>query len=354
MSAPSDSHAAATRAGYRLRRRFAARAETTPGAAWSALLRDHWPGWRAWYVARGGGAGLVEGERAIRRHMPEMTGLIDRLSGHLPEDPVLREFLTYWCPPRYLAGCTQAVSADADGPFLIRNYDLAPELNEATVLWSSWRGRVVMGMVEGLIGLSDGMNGNGLAVSLSFGGRVATGRGFGIPLLIRYVLETCADVRDGVEALRALPSHMSYNVTLADARGDAATVFLAPDRPVMVRTEPWATNHQLGVEWPRHGRMSATLERARRLGDLYAGPRPDAAGLKSLFLAPPFFATDYRRGFGTVFSAIYRPAGRTLGLFWGDGRGRTWEMDRFAEAVLDVEYTDRGSRLLSQRLGSPA
>jgi len=40
---------------------------------------------------------------------------------------------------------------------LLRNYDLSPDLNEGLLLRSEWTGRPVMGMVEFLWGLSDGM-----------------------------------------------------------------------------------------------------------------------------------------------------------------------------------------------------
>ncbi len=335
------------RPGYSLERRFAGRTEERPGVVWQDLLGAHWPGWRDWYLARGGTTAETsrEAQRALRRHMPEMTRLVDTLSEALPDDPVLGEFLTFWCPPRYLVSCTQAATTDLSGPLLMRNYDLDPALSEATMLRSNWRGKVVMGMVEGLSGLSDGMNEDGLAVSLSFGGRVVTGRGFGIPLLIRYVLETCTDVQDGLEALRAVPCHMSYNVTLTDRQGQAATVFLSPDRPAMVQFTPWATNHQLGVEWPRHGRISATLERAQALSRMFAQGYPDEATLQASFLTPPFFSANYRAGYGTVFSVAYRPALGTARLFWGDGSSHLWQIDSFAPATLAVGYSDFGSRM---------
>ena len=43
-------------------------------------------------------------------------------------------------------------------------------------------------MSDCLWGLLDGINDAGLAVSLAFGGR-ATREGFGIPLVVRYLLE---------------------------------------------------------------------------------------------------------------------------------------------------------------------
>ena len=58
----------------------------------------------------------------------------------------------------YITGCSQAVHLGVDRA-LVRNYDYAPELLERVVLGSS------------------------------FTGRPATGTGFGIPLVLRYVLE---------------------------------------------------------------------------------------------------------------------------------------------------------------------
>ena len=109
------------------------------------------------------------------------------------------------------------------------------------------------------------------------------GPGFGVPLIVRYLLEVCADVPDAVEALRGLPCHMAYNLTLLDRRGAHATVLLAPDRPPIVTGAPFATNHQLGVEWPRHGRLSQTLERADFLERALSDP-----GLELRVAAPPF------------------------------------------------------------------
>ena len=52
-------------------------------------------------------------------------------------------------------------------------------------------------MSDCLWGLLDGVNDAGLAVSLTFGGRRVLGDGFGIPIVIRYLLETCETVDRG-------------------------------------------------------------------------------------------------------------------------------------------------------------
>ena len=121
-------------------------------------------------------------------------------------------------------------SPGTPNPVLARNYDLHPDLNEGVIIRTGWSGRRVLGTSEFLWGLADGMNEDGLALSLAFGGSREVGPGFGITLILRYVLEVCTTVPDALEVLARLPSHMAYNVTLLDRHGAAKTVQLAPAR----------------------------------------------------------------------------------------------------------------------------
>jgi predicted choloylglycine hydrolase len=326
---------------------FRGLSEDRPGSAWRKVFAHGWPGWRTWFLARGGedAPRLVDARRALRRHMPEMEALWETLVETVDGDEHAGRFLSFWTPPRYLVNCSQLVVSDDDGPVLVRNYDLDPDLNESTMLHSAWRGRRVMGMVEGMSGLADGMNEDGLAASLTFGGRTQSGPGFGIPLIMRYVLETCRDVADAREALRAVPCHMSYNVTVADRSGAAATAFLAPDRPALVSDRPLATNHQLGVEWKRHGRISRTQERERHLERMLAEGRHGEAMTE--FLRAPLFSTDYDRAFGTVYTAAYRPASGEATLLWRDGAPLVWKIDAFEPAQATVAYSVAGSRVVA-------
>jgi predicted choloylglycine hydrolase len=339
-----------------MRLKFRGLTEDAPGDAWRSVVEDGWPGWRSWFMARGGARApkLADAGRALRRHMPEMEPLWQRLVDTADGDDDLARFLSFWTPPRYLVSCSQAVIVDDDGPLLIRNYDLDPDLNESTMLHSAWRGRRVMGMVEGLAGLADGMNDAGLAASLTFGGRTVSGRGFGIPLIMRYLLEVCNDTADAVELLRAVPCHMSYNVTVADRSGRWATVFLAPDRPAIVTDRRAATNHQLAVEWPRHGRVSRTLERERHLDRLLAGGRLTGADATAEFKRGPLFSTGYAKAFGTVYTAAYRPATGEATLSWREGPAQTWNMRAFEPAEVTVDYSARGSAVLAGPAGAQA
>ncbi len=323
-------------------------AEEAPGAAWLEVFQRGWPGWRSWYLGRGGdrGPSIDEAARALRRYMPEFEGLWESLVSAANAGDEAARFLSFWRPPQYLVNCSQAVAVDSEGPFLVRNYDLHPELNEATMLLTRWRGRAVIGMVEGMAGLADGMNDAGLAVSLSFGGRTVTGPGFGIPLIMRYLLEICSDVAQAIEALRAIPSHMSYNITVIDRNCEWATVFVAPDRPSIVMPTPWAVNHQLGDEWPSHCRRSKTLKRAAHLDSLYTSHPPSGSEMSAEFRRAPLFSSGYSEGFGTVYTAEYRPHALTAALSWSDGTAHQWQMNHFVPACLTVAYHSGGSKVL--------
>jgi predicted choloylglycine hydrolase len=187
------------------------------------------------------------------------------------------------------------------------------------------------------------MNAEGLVVSLAFGGRPVLGQGFGVPLIVRYLLEVCADVPDAVEALRGLPCHMAYNLTLLDRRGAHATVLLSPDRPPIVTGAPFATNHQLGVEWPRHGRLSQTLERADFLERALSDPGLDSVSLLRLFLAPPLHRNGYALGFGTVYTAMYRPVEGRMKIAWPGLTPWHQGFGAFTEGARRIAYPDGGT-----------
>jgi predicted choloylglycine hydrolase len=239
-------------------------------------------------------------------------------------------------------------------PLLVRNYDLDPGLSEATLLCSAWLGRRVIATSEAIAGAADGVNADGLAVSLTFGGRRAVGPGFGIPLILRYVLEVCATTAEAVAVLRRVPSHMSYNVTVVDRAGDYATVFLAPDRPVEVTRRRYTTNHQARVDWPEQAWFSRTIERADHLKGLLGGNGLTAAGLTRAFLEAPLFSRNYAGGFGTVYTAAYRPLDASLTLHWP---GMTpWRLScaDFAEGSRTVKYSGEAHRPATAQALPPA
>lgn len=217
--------------------------------------------------------------------------------------------------PPYLAGCSQAVWC-GDAPLLVRNYDYHPLLWDGVQLASEWSGKRIVGMIDSLWGMLDGMNDDGLAVSLSFGGRQVVGEGFGMPLILCYVLETWSDVPEGVAALLRIPSHMSYNVTLLDRLGNCQTVFVAPDRQPAVTNRLLATNHQRVVAWEAFAHATASLDRERYLRARLSDPNESAERFVDRFLEAPLHQTAFARGWGTLYTSVYRPQSLEITLRW--------------------------------------
>jgi predicted choloylglycine hydrolase len=153
--------------------------------------------------------------------MPEIVPLYDRLCELAGGGDHAARFLSFYRPPPYLSACSQAIWPGKE-PVLVRNYDYHPQAFDAVVMRTEWMGRAVMGTSDGLWGLVDGMNDAGLALSLTFGGRRVVGDGFGVPLILRYVLQTCETAAEAGAALARVPTHMSYNVTVVDRNRHSA------------------------------------------------------------------------------------------------------------------------------------
>jgi predicted choloylglycine hydrolase len=298
--------------------------EARPGARWLGLFHETWPAYRAWWTQGLGARPDRQAARdALTEHMPEIVAIYDELVLLAGDDDDAAAMLALWNPPPFIVACSQAVVPDRVGgqPVLIRNYDYDPHLFEATVYRSAWSSRRVLGTGDCLWGLVDGVNDGGLAVSLTFGGRQAVGEGFGIPLVIRYVLEVCGDVAAATAVLSRLPHQLSYNVTMCDRSGAIDTVFVAPDRPARVTGEACTTNHPDVVEWPEHAAWVRSVERLALLRELQAAGA-DADRVTSAMLGPPLLARQWDEGFATLFTAAYRPTAGTLTYQWPGVRRR--------------------------------
>jgi predicted choloylglycine hydrolase len=296
--------------------------EPVPGHRWRARYDATWPGYRRWYLGRDEQArpDLATAAGMLARYMPELMPTYQRLVELAGGDETTARMLTLWNPPRFAPGCSQLVLT-RPRPVLCRNYDYAPELFEGVVYTSRLTGRRVLGTSDCLWGLLDGMNDAGLVVSLAFGGQPGSGPGFGIPLVVRYLLEVADTTPQAVELLRALPVAMAYNLTLVDADAVVRTAYLAPGQLAEFSRTPAATNHRGEVpSFPEAARALRSVERRAELLRLAGGPR-DQDVLGAAFLSPPLYNTGFSRSFGTLYTALYDPAGGYVDYRWP---GKVW------------------------------
>jgi len=310
--------------------------EDQPGAQWSAIAERALPAYRSWYTSEGNRPALAECRLELDRHMPELVPVWERLVALTGDDPLVARFLSLWRPPAYLAGCSQAVWTRGD-PMLVRNYDYYPNATEGTFLASSWTGTRVLAASDCLWGVLDGINEHGLAVALAYGGRTVRGAGFGIPLVLRYVLETCRSTAAALDVLRRVPSHMAYNVSVVDAEAQRAVAQLGPDQETRVLRSAVATNHQRVLHWPLDDEAARSLRREQHIEKLLLDKTLDSARFCDAFLAAPLYATDHAEGDGTLYTAIYRPREGVAEYRWPGQRVRQ-SLDEFEEREIVVEY----------------
>ncbi|WP_291993079.1 C45 family peptidase [Candidatus Accumulibacter sp. ACC003] len=319
---------------------FRAIEEERPGTIWQALFAEFWPSYRRWYLQGGNAARpyYLPCVRALRKHMPELLPTYEKLAELVGGGDLEARFLSLFCPPPYVTACSQ-VALTGTRPLLLRNYDYPPQLCEGVILKTAWNGRQVIGVSDCVWGLLDGINDDGLAVSLSFGGRLDVGEGFGVPLLLRYVLETCRRTAEASAALARVPVHMSYNVTVLDCHGDFATVYLAPGKKGDIQRIAAATNHQQKVEWQQHARATSTVERLRLLRLMLDDSAITSEALIAAFLQAPIYSNAFARGLGTLYSAAYWPSEGRADFLWP---GLAWSQS-FTDFTVGSRLIEFGS-----------
>ena len=190
-------------------------------------------------------------------------------------------------------------------------------------------------MTDCLWGVLDGINESGLSVSLAFGGKRVIGDGFGMPLILRYVLETCETTAQAQQVLIRVPSHMAYNVTVLDACGSYVTVLISPGKDAIISRSQLATNHQEQVEWNEHARVTATLDRDHFLSLRLHDESETSARFQSHFLMPPLYQTKFEQGWGTLYTAVYHPSRRSAHYRW-PGYELVTHIDDFPERALSI------------------
>jgi predicted choloylglycine hydrolase len=315
---------------------FQCLSELTLGDKWRQRFARLWPAYQKWFLSEGDDARpkYLTCERALKSYMPELLPTYTRLLELTQASDQAARFLSLYNPTPYMTGCSQAVW-QRNEPLLVRNYDYSAKLWEATLLHTAWNGRQVIAMSDCLWGVLDGINENGLAVSLAFGGRKIVGNGFGIPLILRYILEFCDTTTQAIEVLSHVPSHMAYNVTVLDKSGIHATVFVSPDRDPVISRRPLATNHQGSIEWPEYADATASVDRARVLSLRLHDENETRDRFISRFLEPPLYQTKHHHGWGTLYTTTYDPVARNFTCRWP---GYCLELDfsNFVEQALVV------------------
>jgi predicted choloylglycine hydrolase len=320
-----------------VRKRFVFACEERPGEAWRARFIAGRDEAERWYLrdSRADLPTAAECRAALLRHMLELIPHYDQARALVGDDELAHRIMSHYRAPQTISGCSQAVWFGREGPALVRNYDFPLDTVSDRFELTAWSGRRVIAKAQRPWGgCLDGMNEDGLVASLTFGGSRALGAGFAVILIVRYVLETCRRVDEAVAALIRIPIAMAHNVTVLDASGGYATLFLRPDRAPAVTAECVCTNHQERVVWPEHAVRSQTVERQAVLRGYLAEPGMSLDALVERFLVPPLYSR--RAAFPTAYTAVYRPAERRVDYLWpGERWSQSFDDFRIGEYTHD-------------------
>ena len=281
-----------------------------------------WPAYQAWFLQAGDAArpSYVTARTALREHLPELVPAWERLCRLAGGGDTASRVLAHWCPPPHLSGCTQAVVRRGD-PILVRNYDYDVRSFDATILLTDYAGRRVLGTGDCVWGLLDGLNEDGLAATLTFGGSREVGTGFGISIVMRYLLETCTTVAEALAVLDRVPVHMAYNVTVLDAAGASATAFIGPGRPPLHVDPLVVTNHQEHQATEQFAKLSHSRDREVAMRAVLESGGDEERAIRG-FLEPPTYNRNFDHSFGTLYTAVMRPAERCVDYRWPESQWR--------------------------------
>jgi predicted choloylglycine hydrolase len=312
--------------------------EASPGEKFSQLFNKNWPAYRAWYLDEGEAArpSYLECISALKEHMPELFPLYHKIMKLLDADDLQARFLSLYCPPTFYSACSQLIYKKEQSA-LIRNYDFPAFLCEGTVLRSQWGDKKVIAMADCVWGVLDGINDSGLAISINYGGRLVEGKGFGITIVVRYILETCNTVAEAVAVLNRVPVHLDYNIALLDKHGNHATVLIAPDREPCITQALTSTNHQDPIETGKPLFLEDSGIRLETLNWLDTNNDSSLAQTVTQFLHPPLYRPHDSHASGTLYTAVYSPATGHVSYVWPH-QSLNLTFDSFPEQILDIHY----------------
>lgn len=322
-----------------LTKRFISVAEDTPGQQWLDYYNSSIDAYRKWFLKEGEikRPKLQECEAALKNYMPELYPMWEQLLNLTNADDLDARLLSFYCPAPYVAGCSQAVW-NRGSPILVRNYDYSPELSEGRICKTKWHNTSVIASTDCLWGVLDGMNEHGLVVSLSFGGREEVREGFGIPIILRYILEFCTNVAEAVEVLQRIPTHMAYNITLLDGLGNICTVELSPFASPVVSIKPFAVNHQGDYELSSYAIFSRSFERKQALVNALYQSLNSVESFITAFEYAPLFVSNYEQDFGTLYTAVYNPTLLAMEFRWPLQVRMYQSFESFHEQEIWVNY----------------
>ncbi|HAJ19086.1 MAG TPA: hypothetical protein DCL95_03345, partial [Rhodospirillaceae bacterium] len=111
----------------------------------------------------------------------------------------------------------------------------------------------------------------------------------------------------------------------------------------VIKSVPYATNHQGRIEWHDHARATATLEREQFLRFRLEDDKVTFPKLVDAFRKPPLYTNAYHNGFGTIYTAIYDPVDGSATYLFPDGSSKHHSFGDFKEEAWTMPIDGNGA-----------
>ena len=189
-------------------------------------------------------------ESQVERFFPEILEEIEGIADVCRMDyDKLAAFILTVGGPR----CSVFAVTDGKDVFFGRNYDWYYDDKDwdENYLTMPDQGYWSLGDSDIFVGREDGVNERGLAIAMS-GITAYPTPGINFPVAVRYVLDKCATVKEGVQFLIEIPHFCTMSYLMADASGDMAVVEASPQKTAVRKPEEdsfiVSTNHFVDPE----------------------------------------------------------------------------------------------------------
>ncbi|WP_128895851.1 C45 family autoproteolytic acyltransferase/hydolase [Longirhabdus pacifica] len=162
--------------------------------------------------------------------------------------------------------CSIFAAFNGDDMIVGRNYDMLFDLKkftESSLVCYEDKHKYI-GHSDCFIGKVDGVNEHGLFVGISSVPHVGVKPGLNFYFAVKYILENCSTVQEGIEVLQQFPSSVSNNYLLADKSGQMAVMEVSPDGYQVRKPKGHyihCTNHHVNMISPEGWNWSKSEER---------------------------------------------------------------------------------------------
>lgn len=264
----------------------------------------------------------IQSEKILRKYFPEAC---DEVQGIADGLKLSYQRFAAWlmCISVCLEipGCSMVACKQKGRIILGRNNDLPPIFRKisGSALYVPSKGYSFIANSSAFVCAEDGMNEKGLAVGMTYVWAKKLKPGFSSMFFVRYILEKCASVEEGIEAVKKIPIGGAYHLLLADQNG-MVHIECSPQKIRINRGDfAVATNHFVSDEMKKYEENKSLYFSGERYKTGYDALNKGFADLtvgyiEDILSGKHGFMCQYGRNsnFDTVWSSVFDVTGMRI------------------------------------------